>query len=371
MTLLQKPNPLPEPSSYELAHSQKLEAKILEEIDAQGAITFARYMELALYAPGLGYYSAGARKFGATGDFITAPEISPLFARCIARQCQQVLQHLGGGDILEFGAGSGILAADLLLELEKLNCLPKHYYILEISADLRERQQQLLKEKIPKFFAKIIWLDHLPEEKLQGVIIANEVLDAMPVHKFKMESGIKEYYVSAEGNNLIWHLGEPSNTILAEQIAALGLSEGYDSEINLIISNWIAGVSAILHQGLILLSDYGFLREEFYHPQRSMGTLMCHYRHHAHDNPLLYPGLQDITAHVDFTAVGEAAEKAGLVVAGYTNQANFLLNCGIAEMAVAQDAAEQYKLSNQVKKLLLPSEMGELFKVMSLTRGIQ
>lgn len=345
---------------------------IIAEIKLHGPITFARYMELALYAPGLGYYSAGAKKFGADGDFVTAPEISPLFSKCIAYQCQQILTELNGSDILEIGAGSGAMATDILLELEKLNALPQHYYILEISADLKQRQQELLKHKIPHLFNKVIWLDSLSNLQLSGVILANEVLDAMPVHKFKIDHSIKEFYVDYKNDELCWHLDKPSSAQLIKAIEQLGseLAEGYESEINLLIKPWIKSLSNVLKSGLILLLDYGFPRHEYYHPDRNQGTLMCHYQHQAHSNPLLNPGLQDITAHVDFTAVAEAADTCDLNVAGYTNQANFLVNCGLLNLiADNSDPTTQWQVSQQIKKLLMPSEMGELIKAIALTRN--
>lgn len=351
--------------------SSKLVSLITNEIQTSGPMTFARYMELALYAPGLGYYSAGAQKFGASGDFVTAPEISPLFSHCLAKQCQQVLDLLGTGNILELGAGSGIMAADILLELEQLNCLPQYYYILELSADLKQRQQQLLQQKVPQLFNRIIWLDSLDNLKLRGIILANEVLDAMPVHKFKIENGIQEFYVNYNNNELIWKLSTPSQ-LLKEYIKNLGieLANGYESEINLILSAWIKTLSGVLQRGVIFCIDYGFPRQEYYHPDRGMGTLMCHYQHRAHDNPLTLVGLQDITAHVDFTAVARAAEDADLDVSGYTTQANFLLSCGITDIAPTMDTIQQFNLSQQLKKLLLPSEMGELFKVIALARNL-
>lgn len=364
---------LPSPTAEAMVHSQKLLALIEDEIRQHGPISFARYMELALYAPGLGYYSAGSQKFGQAGDFVTAPEISSFFSRCLARQCQQVLANLKQGDLLELGAGSGVMAADILQELEATQTLPEHYYILEVSADLKQRQQQLLKEKIPQLFDRIIWLDSLTNFHMQGVIIANEVLDAMPIHKFKIDKGIKEYYVAIKNNELVWQLDQ-ADPFLEKKIKSLGieLTEGYESEINLMLNAWITSLSDTLKQGLILLVDYGFMREEFYHPDRDRGTLMCHYRHHAHDDPLFLPGLQDITAHVDFTAVADAAEACALSVSGYTNQANFLLNCGLSELVqMSEDPSEQLRLSQQLKTLLMPSEMGEIFKAMALTRDLE
>jgi SAM-dependent MidA family methyltransferase len=360
---------LPTPDPLAQAHSEKLQQIIRAEIQANGPITFERFMHLALYYPGLGYYSAGAKKFGKTGDFITAPEISALFSRCIAKQCAQVLQHIKG-DILEFGAGTGIMAKDILLELKSLNCLPEKYYILEISADLKQQQQNLLKAVLPDLIHRIVWLDTLPTESFHGVILANEVLDAMPVHKFKIKNGLKEYYIGLNDQSFNWHLDQPSHRLSEYyQKLNLTLSEDYQSEINSQLANWLNSINHFLQTGLLLMIDYGFLREEYYHSQRSMGTLMCHYKHRSHDNPLILIGLQDITAHINFTAVIDAGKKANMELAGFINQANFLINCGIIDLVEkTEDPSAQFQLSQQLKRLLFPSEMGELFKVLALTK---
>lgn len=348
--------------------SEKLQAEISKEIAQKGKITFARYMQLALYAPGLGYYSGGAQKFGETGDFVTAPEISPLFSQCVARQCQQILTRLKNADILELGAGSGVMAVDILKTLEKQNCLPQHYFILELSAELQQRQRTLIESTIPHLLNKVSWLSELPTA-FEGVILANEVMDAMPVNKFKIQNGLKEFYVNDKKDELVWELDAPTSELTKGfQSLSLTLAEDYESEINLFLSSWISSLSSSLKRGLILLIDYGFSREEYYHPERSMGTLMCHFQHQAHENPLILPGIQDITAHVDFTAVAEAADAANLNVTGYTTQANFLLNTGIADSLPLSDPWEQYQLAQAIKRLTLPSEMGELFKVIALTR---
>lgn len=357
-------------------HGDRVTAFIRQKIYEHGEqITFAHFMKLALYAPGLGYYSAGLRKFGADGDFVTAPEISPLFAYCLANQCKPILAELAHPIILEFGAGTGRLASDLLLMLEKENALPQKYLILEISADLRKRQRQLLVQRCPNLLKRIVWLDRLPEEKFDGIIIANEVLDAMPVHKFRLDNNdIKEFYVTIHDNEFAWQLDEPDSIELIHAVKPiqqiLSPVKNYDSEVNLMLTGWLNSCSALLSRGLILLLDYGFPRHEYYHPQRNMGTLMCHFRHRSHANPLILAGLQDITAHVDFTLLAEKAVSAGLSVSGYTTQANFLLNCGITQIPTSTTAEQQLKLSNQIKLLTLPSEMGELFKVIALTRAI-
>ncbi len=363
--------PIPDPLLH--AHGARVEAHIAEEIRKHGPIPFARYMSLALYAPGLGYYSAGLRKVGTGGDFVTAPELSPLFSRCVAKQCLQVLADLPSGDILELGAGTGAMALSLLQELETHGVLPEHYFILEVSADFRERQQQLFQEKASRFLDRVRWLDRLPEQPIQGVIIGNEVVDAMPVHKFKIESGIKEFYVDYRDGKFVWELSEPSSSELVAKIKEweVQFPENYESEINLWVQPWIASLSDALQKGLILLIDYGFPRHEYYHADRNQGTLMCHYQHRAHSDPLILTGLQDITAHVDFSNVAEAAAHQGLSVAGYTHQAAFLLNCGLLDfIQKSENPADHYRVAQEIKRLTLPSEMGELFKVIALTRGV-
>jgi SAM-dependent MidA family methyltransferase len=367
---------LPAPSTEALAHSERLAALIRGEIDAAGgALGFDRFMELALYAPGLGYYSAGSRKFGEAGDFVTSPELSALFSRCLARQCHEVLEGLGGGEILEFGAGSGVMAADILAELSALGCLPERYGILELSAELRARQQETIREKVPQLAERVVWLEGLPAAGFRGVVLANEVLDAMPVHRFRIAGGEpRELFVVRQGEGFALREGEPGAE-LAAALAPLrqqtGLGEGYESELNLRAADWVQSLGDFLGQGVALLIDYGFPRSEYYHPQRNRGTLMCHYRHRAHDDALILPGLQDITAHVDFTAVAEAALAAGLAVRGYTSQANFLVANGLTALLAEAggDVKQQLTLAAQVKRLTMPGEMGELFKVMALGRG--
>ena len=365
---------LPSPTAEEQAHHDNLAQRLREEIAAAGgAIPFDRFMELALYAPGLGYYAAGKQKFGAHGDFITAPELGPLFARCLARPCQSLLTELNGGDILEAGAGSGVLATDLLLELESLGQLPNRYLILELSADLQARQAETIKRRAPHLFKHVYWLAELPGD-FRGLVLANELLDAMPVTRFQItETGINELYVGWESDHFVWR-EKPASAAVRARVEPLGLAAGYTSEINLRAEAWVRSIATIVKQGAILLIDYGFPRAEFYHPQRTQGTLMCHYKHHAHDDPLRLVGLQDITAHIDFSAIAEAGTEAGLALSGYTSQAAFLLGCGLEQIMAAsdpEDARAHLGLTQQVKKLTLPHEMGELFKVMALGRGIK
>jgi SAM-dependent MidA family methyltransferase len=372
-TIVPDPRALPPPTAEEQAHSSKLQQLIREEIAACGGlISFARFMELALYAPGLGYYAAGKHKFGAAGDFVTAPEMGSLFARCLARPCQSILARLGGGDILEAGAGSGALAADLLLELEALDRLPESYLILELSNELRDRQAETLRHKVPRLLKRVHWLDALPVE-FHGVILANELLDAMPVERFRItEDGVRQLHVAWETERFVWR-EKPADEAIQARIEPLALSPGYTSEINLQAEAWVRCAADILKQGVMLLVDYGFPRAEFYHPQRTDGTLMCHYRHRAHDDPLKLIGLQDITAHVDFTAIAEAGIGTGLSLLGYTSQAAFLIGCGLEQLMSASDPEDvraHLELTQQVKKLTSPHEMGELYKVIALGRGI-
>jgi len=375
---------LPEPDAVAQAHSETLIRQIRHEIDvAGGRISFARYMELALLAPGLGYYSAGSEKLGEAGDFVTAPEISPLFSRCLARQCAEVLTPLReagkGAVVLEFGAGSGVMAADILLELERLQSLPDEYAILEPSADLQQRQRHNLSQRVPHLFGKVRWLNGLPEAGFRGVMLANEVLDAMPVHRLQymttetQAAHWQEYYVSWRDDRFHWQTGALTDPRLQQRLNRLPhpLTEPYTTEINLAMEGWIAALAGVLEQGLVLLIDYGFPRHEYYHPQRNQGTLMCHYRHRAHDDPFVYPGLQDITAHVDFTAVAETAVQAGLDVSGYCTQAHFLLSNRLQDMVVEVEPEDPAypALAHQVQMLTSPEQMGELFKVIALTRA--
>lgn len=368
------PSGLPRPSPVELAHSETLVGLIREEMAHHGgSIDFARYMELALYAPGLGYYRGGAQKFGATGDFVTAAELSPLFARCLARQCQQILDHLDKGDVMEVGAGSGVLAVETLRALEAFGSLPDRYLILELSAELRQRQSVLIARELPHLVKRVHWLQSLPDGPLTGVIFANELLDAMPVHRFHAsERGIEQMHVAWEGDHFVWRT-KPADDIVRQRVEALALPTPYISEINLPAEAWVRSITEHLRRGVLLLIDYGFPRAEYYHPQRNEGTLMCHYRQRAHDDPLILTGLQDITAHVDFTAIAEAGFEAGLSVLGYANQAAFLIGNGLDELGRASDPAAlpaHLELARQINTLTSPAEMGELYKVIALGRDI-
>ncbi|MHB8742984.1 MAG: class I SAM-dependent methyltransferase [Sulfuricaulis sp.] len=364
---------MPTPTAAEQAHSDRLREHICAEISAsRGAIPFARFMQLALYSSGLGYYVAGQRRFGAGGDFVTAPELGSLFARCLARPCQQILATLDGGDLLEAGAGSGILAADLLVELEALGRLPEHYFILELSADLRARQAETLRLKARHMLERVHWLDALPAE-FRGIVLANELLDAMPAERFKVTAaGVNQMHVAWDDDHFTWREA-PADMPIRSRIEPLALAPGYTSEVNLHAEAWVRSTADILKQGVLLLIDYGFPRAEFYHPQRTHGTLMCHYRHRAHHDPLILVGLQDITAHMDVTALAEAGTARGLALLGYTSQAAFLIGSGLEQLLALsnpENIRAHLELTQQVKKLTLPHEMGELFKVLALARGM-
>ena len=364
---------MPQPDADAAESSRRLAALIAAEIEqAGGWISFARYMEMALYAPGLGYYSGGARKFGPAGDFVTAPELSPLFAQTLAAQVEPVLAA-SAPHILEAGAGSGALAVDLLLELERRGALPERYDILELSGELRARQQEAVARGAPHLAGRVAWLDALPDT-FSGVVVANELLDALPVNIVAWrEDGLFERGVALEDGGFAWQERPASGALLAVSQGLTFVRPPYVSEIALAARAWVAEWGRILRQGALLLIDYGFPQREVYHPQRAEGTLMCHYRHHAHGDPFWLPSLNDITAHVDFTAVAEAGHDAGLDVLGYTSQAQFLLNCGLAQLLEQrqEDGAVAYAaLASGAQKLISPAEMGELFKVLAMGRGI-
>ena len=370
---------LPEPSADAQAASRQLCQRIVEEIQQnEGWISFARYMELALYTPGLGYYSGGAQKFGEAGDFITAPEISPLFAHTLATPAAQVMAQTAA-QILEVGAGNGLLAAELLLELERRQQLPERYFILELSGELRARQQATLQHNAAHLLERVGWLDTLPEQ-FSGLVLANELLDAMPVALvvWADTDTLLERGVALDENLQFCWQDRPVSAALQAAAAPLEIIGPfpYVSEISLAAPAWVAEWGQRLEAGALLLIDYGYSRQEYYLPQRSAGTLMCHYRHHAHENPLWWPGLNDITAHVDFSAAADAGFAAGLDVLGFISQGQFLLNCGITELLSGQAeqldtrSAAYLKLARNVEKLILPHQMGERFKVLALGRGL-
>ena len=357
------PAELPPPDPQALAASRALLERIGTELAAAGNwISFARYMELVLYEPGLGYYASGARKLGAGGDFVTAPELSPLFGRTLARQVAQLLQP--GDAILEFGAGSGVLAASVLNEIS----VP--YFVLETSPDLRQRQKQLLGDSVR-------WLDRLPE-RFRGVMLANEVVDAMPVHALTWtRAGVLERGVCANEGQLAWSERAAEGLVLVhskELEIEIPSSGRYESELALFARAWMRSLGRFLERGAILVIDYGFPAREYFHPQRSMGTLACHYRHRVHHDPFYLPGLQDVTAHVDFSALARAAADAALDVLGYAHQAQFLINCGITDLLAEENPAAPKRYlpaAAAAQKLLSPSEMGELFKVLAVGKGVK
>jgi len=357
-----------------------LVALVRTAIDAAGgAISFADYMDLALFAPGLGYYSAGTARFGADGDFVTAPESSSLFARCVARQTGEVLAALGGGDVCEVGAGSGALAADLLEALAEAERLPRRYRIVERSPALRERQRSLLGSRDGALFERVEWCDELPPG-IHGVVIGNEVLDAMPAHRFRLRAGtLKECRVASHDGGFQWVETDCAGSALARHAeSVLGtlchtLPDGYTSELAPVRQAFITRLGECLEEGVALLFDYGYARDEYFHPQRSSGTLRCFHRHRAHEDPLILTGLQDISVHVDFTAIAEAAQgdMAGdLEVSGFTTQAEFLLATGLLDACRDADPVSRRhaELTAQIKRLTLPSQMGEAVKVMALAR---
>lgn len=360
---------LPAPDPAASAHSARLAARIAQAIDAAGGwLRFDEYMRLALYAPGLGYYAAGARKLGdaaSGGDFVTAPEISPLFGRALAAQVAQILPCTAP-QIVEFGAGSGALARDLLAALSAAGVEVARYAIVEVSPDLRARQRATLAA-----FPQVAWLD-APPAGFDGVVLANEVLDVLPVRLFvRAEDGVRERGVVARDGAFAFE-ARAADARLAQAVAAIeaevgALPAGYGSEWGEQAAAWCAELARWLARGVALLIDYGFPRREYYHPQRLMGTLMCHYRHRAHADPLWLPGLNDITAHVDFSACADAAHAAGLDVLGYTTQAHFLINAGLLDLLAREHGPQR---ASEAQRLLSEAEMGELFKVLALGRGV-
>jgi SAM-dependent MidA family methyltransferase len=369
------PQGLPEPGAEALAHSQRTLAAIKGMIQqAGGKISFQQFMQAALFEPGLGYYRCGTEKFGVLGDFITAPEVSPLFGQCMAKFIQQTKP---ANNVLEVGAGSGQLAISILAALKHQSALPDAYYILELSSELRERQRQNIQAALPELIDSVIWLDELPT-KFNGVVIANELLDAMPVCRFKLEDNkvLEEYVVCNEDKLEFTYAPTSDQRLLAridelKQQTSITDIEPYYSEVNFVAEDWIKSLAESLESAVLLIIDYGYPRNAYYHAQRHMGTLMCHYQHRAHPDPLILAGIQDITAHVDFTAMADAALEAGMDVAGFASQAHFLLNMGLLSLIdpQQQNLPDFLQASGEVKRLTLPGEMGESFKVMAFTKN--
>jgi SAM-dependent MidA family methyltransferase len=372
---------LPQPGADEIAHSEALAALIRNEIAANGPMPFSRWMELCLYAPGLGYYSAGKTKFGAAGDFVTAPELGDLFARTIAGTLAPTLRELGAdADFIELGGGSGRFAVAAMRELAAREALPRCYRLLEPSADLRERQREHVATELPAHLAeRVEWIDRPPECAWHGVLFANEVLDALPTTRFTLRDGeVFEECVTIRGDAFARE-DRPADALVgaavrhAERYLDAPFGDGYRSEILPQLPYWIPAVIGTLERGVALFVDYGYPRSEFYLPERNDGTLVCHYRHRAHADPLKHPGLQDITAFVDFTAVAEAGTGTGFELVGYAPQGQFLLASGlpalIEEMSALDDIA-RLRVVAEAKRLTLPGEMGERFQAMGFQRGV-
>ena len=380
---MSNPNPLnsADISPQERQRSVQLQAHLRQSIAAAGgALALDEFIRQVLYTPQLGYYSAAPSIFGREGDFITAPEIAPLFAQCLAAWCAAVLPALPQQHIYEVGAGSGALLVDMLLALAAHGCLPQHYYIVDISPTLRAQQRARLQAAAPELLARVSWLDRLPEE-INGVVLANELLDAMPVRRFVRDtSAVLEQTVVVRDDQFVIENRATTDARLRARIAAIetqqgaALVAGYCSEVNFAAEDWLARTAASLQHGALLLIDYGYPQPVYYHPQRRSGTLVCHHRHTVNTDPLAHIGLQDITAFVDFTAMAQVIQQAGLTLDGFTTQAHFLLDMGILDLIgarMAADPAQQLQLAGQVKRLTMPYEMGEAFKVMAASKKLQ
>jgi SAM-dependent MidA family methyltransferase len=363
---------LPEPTEDAKQASRALAEIIGKEIDAAGGwISFARYMELALHYPGLGYYGGGSHKFGDAGDFITAPELTPLFGQTLAVQVGQIMA-LSSPTVMEVGAGSGRLAVDLLRSLDEAGQPAQRYLILELSGELRARQRQTLLDNAPEYIDRVQWLDQLPEQ-FSGCVVANELLDAMPAHALAWRpEGLMERGVIHSNDGFCWQ-DRPASPLLVQLAGEVPVAGSMESEIGLAARSWVAEWGQRVKLGALLLIDYGLPRHEYYYPGRNRGTLRCHYQHRSHENPFWWPGLCDITTHIDFTAIAEAAHEAGLDVLGYTTQANFLINCGLGQRLAArrdEDSTSALRAAGATQVLISANEMGELFKVIALGRGI-
>lgn len=368
---------LPEPPDELKRHSSRLAEQIRLRIADEGPIPFSTYMEMALYEPGLGYYSAGLRKFGSGGDFTTAPELGGLFARCLAAQATEIVSGLDAWEVLEIGAGSGRLAAGFLTALPA-GAVPRRYRILERSADLRRIQQERL-GRLSQVDCEFEWLDRPPDSDWEGLLLANEVIDALAVERFELaESGVWRLGVDHGADGFAWAILPASAQLRQSITAALGpvaetLPAGFRSEILPQLPAWLEGLTRHMRRGVALFCDYGYTRREYYRSDRSDGTLVCHYRHRAHDDPFAWPGLQDISAFVDFTALAEAGHECGLDCAGYATQAMFLFGCGLEEILADQaelPTRERLAVSEEIRMLTLPGEMGEKFQCMALARNV-
>ncbi len=378
-----QPTDLPAADADALAHSARLSALLRETIAAHGPLPFSAFMERCLYAPGLGYYSAGSRKFGALGDFVTSTELGPVFARCVAAALAPSLQVLGAdADWLELGGGSGAFAEHALSALALREALPARYLMLEPSAELRVRQQARLRERLPKgLYARVQWLERPPETPWRGVLFANEVIDALPATRFTLRGGeVFEEHVALDGAGAFVRRDRPADALTSAAVRHLertlgrAFADGYRSELLPQLPYWLQAVAGTLEAGLALFVDYGYPRAEYYLPQRANGTLRAFYRQRVHADVFLHPGLQDLTASVDFSALAEAGQGAGLELAAYVPQGQFLLAAGLeqvhAEAAVGLDAAGLYALAQEIKRLMLPEAMGERFQAMLFARGL-
>lgn len=377
----ESPNELPYPSPQEVELSTQLINKISDEIEKRGgSISYARYMEMALYEPTLGYYVNGRQKFGEGGDFITAPELTPLFTQSLANQVIEVFENLDEpASMLEFGGGSGALAVEMLDYLDKKGQLPKDYYILDVSPYLQASQRVKLSDRIPHLMDRVHWVSDIPEDFV-GVVIANEVLDAMPINRirFYRDGQHKEIHICLKDDKFYEFEKDIEDENLKKEVATVfqeygeNLTDGYTTEINLYAGGWLQLIHDRLTKGVVILIDYGYPRSEWYIPDRFDGTLSCYYRHRHHDNSLILPGLQDITSHVDFTGIAEKADSVGFTLGGFANQAAFLTGCGLEGLLQNIDTSDTQAflaITSPIKKLILPHEMGELFKVMALTKG--
>ncbi|MCX7512722.1 class I SAM-dependent methyltransferase [Frateuria hangzhouensis] len=376
---------LPDPGPDERTHSDRLLQLLRSQIASQGPIPFAQYMERCLYAPGLGYYSAGKTKFGEGGDFVTAPELGGMFAQCVANAVQPMLAMLGEeADVLELGGGTGAFAEAALRAFAEAGTLPRRYFILEPSADLRERQRGRLAAALPAGLnARVAWLDRPPEESWRGVLFANEVVDALPTTRFTLRAGeVYEEHVALDGEGRLMRTDRPADALVSGAVRHLerdlggAFADGYRSEVLPQLPYWVQAVAGTLEAGVMLFIDYGYVRREYYLPERTDGTLMAHYRHHAHNDPLHWPGLNDLTASVDFTALAEAGNSAGFGVAAYLPQAQFLLASGLQSAferayAEAGDDLARHRLAQEVRRLTMPEQMGERFQAMLFARGLE
>ena len=369
---------LPLPDAESARHSEQVTAHIANKIEAAGGfISFSDYMQEALYAPGLGYYVSGSKKFGSDGDFVTAPEVSDLFGRVFAMQIADVLQQIPAGNVLELGAGSGALAVQVLRKLASMNLLPERYCILEISAELRERQERLILQELPDLVQRVDWLCTLPAD-FRGVVLANEVADSLPVERFAIVDGrLQQLGVGNDDGSFAWRRRDPPDYLAKavekiEQQIGRNLEQGFESEVCVALRPWIGSLSDMLSEGFVFLFDYGVTCREYYAAERKQGWLRCHFRHRAHNDPLILPGIQDITSWIDFSAAAAAASDEGLAIAGFIAQAQFLMHGGLAqelEDFAELPADDQLELSRQTKLLTLPTEMGENFKCLGLSRG--